>query len=174
MRCLAFDSGPWETSFAVVDYAAGAEILIDIGTVSSTRNDLENIIRHSYVGLDVIGVEVSRKIWTKTGTRENEIAMSKARGNNLLLTAETAGMLIGLSALPTITLPANAPHGAESWRRLLTGAARAGDAEVFAAIRHRLHDVSWAGLSVHHRDAIGLACVVLDLHRRQQLVRASQ
>lgn len=94
---------------------------------------------------------------------------SKARVKAVLDVAHEAGRLHGILSTTTggwevMVLPANAPGDGRSWRGMLTGMARAGDADVAAMLRLQVRGMP-TRTNVHARDALGLAVVVARLAR---------
>lgn len=93
---------------------------------------------------------------------------SKVRVKAVLDVAHEAGRLHGLletlAAGEVLVLPANAPGDGRSWRGMLTGMARAGDADVAATLRLVLTGMP-ERTNVHARDALGLAVVAARLAR---------
>lgn len=90
---------------------------------------------------------------------------SKARADALFGTAHVAGLIEGCATGHRVYhLPANGSGRRVSWRGYLTRNERAGDAGVKHALETHYPELKTRRSSVHVRDALGLATVILLLH----------
>lgn len=155
MRALAFDPGPERVGYAVLELCGTRAVVVASGLAPATASAVHNIVAAhcgALVAVESVG----------------DYLAARPRARGLFATAHVAGMIRGVSyPAPVVALPAHGTRGRPGWRDLLVGP-RANDAMVRAALAGELGSLP-RQTSVHERDAMGLAQVVLLLARGGQL-----